>query len=761
MRGDLVQRTAVQWQRIPGRRRPALWAAVLLCTGIVLAQYVPLDPLVWGITVFIGLLGLLSFGRGRPAVLFVILLIVWLGLGAFRFSWDTLLLPADHISRFIDPSCKVEVFGRVVDLPDRRQYATNLVLDIASLTDSDFQFPVSGRVLVRVSDTTRRFSYGDFLRFTARLEYPHESRNPGGFDYRSFLFYRGVYALANIAKNNRIVIYPDPDGADFFNRLVIPLREYILSVFRERLPGAAGTLLAGYLIGETRDMPDSLYEAYRRSGTLHLLAVSGSNVWLVLGMFWLLLRAARLPRAVQTLLLLLILVVFCFVTRNDPSVVRAGVMAALVLIGWLFRRRIDMLNIVGVSIILILLWNPRHLFLAGFQLSYAAVLGILIFAPRLLELFPRLSRRRVGRWAAVLTASSLSATAATAPVLAAHFGVIPTISVVANLIMVPLAGLVTNCAVIIVFLHDAWPWAARHIADATQFIAQVSMWCVYRFQAISAGSIEWSQPGAWGIANYLLVLTLLVAARKVYRIRKPIVFYALIAAGVSTAALAFSRVAAPVEIIFFDAGRQPLLGFKFPDETRRIVGTAGALSPANHHWIVEPFLIHSGWTSSTLIYDTIPGSTESAGVNGQIFADGEYPRLDRLSAEPAHVRFVRRGTPSDVLIADYVRSTDNSVLIVYTSAGDIVKFFGNLIKSPAVDVVALPGRMPTAVDIKAVSALTFNTLLLYGGSPPNKSSAVDMAWGRHFPHCRVLATQSHGGILVKMAGPLEIIPTIQ
>jgi competence protein ComEC len=186
-------------------------------------------------------------------------------------------------------------------------------------------------------------------------------------------------------------------------------------------------------------MPDELYEAYRRSGTLHLLAVSGSNVWLVLGVFWLLFRTLRFHRVVQIVLLLGILVVFCFVTRNDPSVVRAGVMAALVLIGLLFHRRIDMLNIIGASAVIILLFSPRHLFLAGFQLSYAAVIGILILVPRILQLFPGLTRWRAGRWGLTLAGSSVAATVATAPILALHFGVIPAISVIANLFMVPLA----------------------------------------------------------------------------------------------------------------------------------------------------------------------------------------------------------------------------------------------------------------------------------------------------------------------------------
>lgn len=750
------------WQLVPGRRRPALWAAVLLSAGIVIARSVPFNPLVWGISIFVGLILLLTAARQRPAVMFLTMLGVWLSLGAFRYAVETQMLPADHISHFLDLSRKVRVFGRIADLPDRRQYATNLVLDVRSLQGNDCRVPVSGRILVRVRDTSRHFSYGDFLRFTGKLERPHEARNPGGFDYRRYLFDRGIYGTVDLSLNGRVSIYPDPGGAVFFNRLVIPLREYILSVFREYLPGVPGTLLAGYLIGETRDMPGELYDAYRRSGTLHLLAVSGSNVWLVLGVFWLLFRTLRFPRVVQTVLLLGILVVFCFVTRNDPSVVRAGVMAALVLIGLLFHRRIDMLNIVGVSAVVILLFSPRHLFMAGFQLSYAAVLGILILVPRILQVFPRIARWRGGRWGLALAGSSLAATAATAPILAIHFGMIPVISAMANLVMVPLAGMVTNCAVVLVLLGHLWPWAAKVVALSAKLLADFSVWSVHHFETAPLGLVYWSQPGPYGVFNYVLILVAVAASRYWYRWFKPALFYLLLAAGVFLAARAVSGPAPPVEVMFFDAGWQPLVGIRLPGEQPRLVGTAGAFSPANRHWIIEPFLVHTNWPRDNMHVDTIPRRLDLSTIELPAVASGPNAAdTARQDNGITQLQFVCRAGPARTPIADYLSARQSAILILYHDSPEFLEYFLRHLPTERVDILALPSSSPTTRLLNALKGIDFDTLLLFGTSPHRQSHGVGEVWARHFPQCPVFTTRDQGGIRVLIDGQRQIIPMIR
>jgi len=753
----------IKWMKTPGHRRPALWAAVLLAGGIILARHVQVLPYLWGIILFLALICLLTFARKQRTIFFLTALVLWITLGAFRYAAETQVLPANHISHHLGTSRTVEIFGRVVDLPDRRQRATNLVLSLRYLKQDGRKTLLTGRILVRVSDTAKHFSFGDFLRFTGRLEKPHVARNPGSFDYRQHLLNRGIYGVAYVAKDRHVRVYPDPRGADFFNRLVIPLREYILATFRQYLPGISGTLLAGYLIGETRDMPDWLYEAYRRSGTLHLLAVSGSNVWLVLGLFWLVFRWLHLPRLLQTVLLLSILIVFCFITRNEPSVVRAGLMAALVLLGRLFYRRIDVLNILGVSAVIILLFSPRHLFLAGFQLSYAALLGIVVIAPRILQLLPRIARSRWWRWPLGIAGSSVAATAATAPVMAAHFGMIPVISVAANLVMVPLAGLTTNCALVLVLLGDLWPAAARVAAWAADLPATWSIDCARYFEAVPLGLVYWPRPGAFGMANFILIVAAAVTSRYWYRWLKPAVFYALLVVGVFMTAKAVSDPPEYGEVMFLDAGRHPLVSLRLPGHKPSLLGTAGAFSPPNHQWVIEPYAMRSGRHREDFDYDTLPP------LGGDVISDFSVDSVSAMEVSACsrqgvtrHVR-LRRWSEADQknrTVADYLTCGEGTILIVYRRNPELLDYIIRSFRPRRIDVLAVPATLPSTRLIEILRDFNFGELILFGTYPRLTTDAVRQSWARLLPEHQVFSTRKNGGIKVELSSIPGAVPTI-
>ncbi len=705
------------------------------------------------------LLGIYFFSRLRPWLGFASTLILWVALGAFRYAADTQLLPSDHISQYLQEPIEAEIFGRVVDLPDRRDKSTNLVLDVRRLTTESQQYSVSGRILVRVADTSRHFSYGDYLQFSGWFERPHLARNPGGFDYHRYLRDRGISGTVSVGRKSGLRVYPDPGGALFYNRLIIPLREYILHTFRKYLPGPTGTLLAGYIIGETREMPDDVYNAYRRSGTLHLLAVSGSNVWLVLGLFWLVFRALRLPRLLQTGLLLLSLVVFCFVTRNDPSVVRAGLMAALVLLGQLFHRRLDLLNIAGASAVVILLFSPHHLFLPGFQLSYAAVLGILVLTPPLYRLVPaRWKRSVIVRWVVGICASSVAATAATAPILALHFAMIPVVSVLANLVMVPLAGLVTYGAVLLVLIGDFWPAGARFVALLVKFPAAWSIGAAHFFEHLPIGQLRWAEPGVFAVGNYFLVLAAFASARTWYRWLRPVVFYALLVALIVVGGKLFARPTTG-EVMFFDAGYSRLVGLHLPGQPVRFIGGRGAFSSDNREWIIEPFLNSGDWPTRPIVHDTLTAA------RAVFFERGEVPISRQLTDD--HLRWQRYLVSTDsagagTILADcFDVPGGGRLVILYNNSPALYRRLVSGGETSRRIILALPYGLPSADWRETLTSFPCTELVLYGGAGRLSSAAARTAWLRWFPAMAVRATAVDGGILLRLDNSLQAVSTVR
>jgi competence protein ComEC len=204
----------------------------------------------------------------------------------------------------------------------------------------------------------------------------------------------------------------------------------------DRLPPKPRALVAGFLLGDTRDLPDDVLEQFRASGLSHLLAVSGANVAFVLALVGPLLR--RSPRTVRVVATLAVLVVFGAMTRWEPSVLRACAMAACAVLALHVGRPTSGVRVLALAVTVLLLVDPFLLRSVGFQLSCGASLGIALLAR------PVADRLRGPAWLRESLATTAAAQAGVAPVLLPVFGSMPLVSIPANLLAVPLAGPLTT-----------------------------------------------------------------------------------------------------------------------------------------------------------------------------------------------------------------------------------------------------------------------------------------------------------------------------
>jgi len=198
--------------------------------------------------------------------------------------------------------------------------------------------------------------------------------------------------------------------------------------------GPPGALVAGFLIGDVRALPEADVEAMRRAGLSHFVAVSGSNVALFLGALWLALGPLGMGRR-RVLVGIAALAIFVVVTRWEPSVLRAAGVAGLLLAGRGLGVPLDPWMALGVAVAGLILVSGELVADVGFQLSVAATAGVLAGAG--------LFRGARPRWAATLLGATLSAQGAVAPLLLAHFGTVPVVAPIANLLAGPLVALST------------------------------------------------------------------------------------------------------------------------------------------------------------------------------------------------------------------------------------------------------------------------------------------------------------------------------
>jgi competence protein ComEC len=278
---------------------------------------------------------------------------------------------------------------------------------------------------------------GDRLFFKGSIRPLPTPSNPDAFNYGQYLRYNG-YSGQAFLKPAEIFIEPSKQFEIRF--LPIKIRNKCLHIFRESgVSENALVIIQALLLGDRSGMSRDIKESFIKSGSIHLLAVSGLHVGILYMIFGSVLSLFLKPsHGVSLLLSLGFLFFFAFITGFAPSVSRAAVMFAVIHIGRAANRDAHILNTLAVSASLLLVINPLFLFHAGFWLSHLAVLGIITFYPPINHLFH--FRFIVWRHIWSLIAVSVAAQITTLPVSLYIFGAFPTWFLLSNLLMLPLVA---------------------------------------------------------------------------------------------------------------------------------------------------------------------------------------------------------------------------------------------------------------------------------------------------------------------------------
>jgi competence protein ComEC len=435
-------------------RRPFLPLTVALIAGIAWGAEAPgWAAAALAIVLACGLALLRCIVRGTPAA--VLPLVLFIGLGYLSLQpWVQPRFPDDHVSRFVN-SGSWRIVGVVDARPLEFESRSQFVLRVQRLESGSDARSVSGLLRVTVSGETIDVAQGDRVALHGRIGPIRNFNNPGGFDFKRSMAYRGIWAGA----------FTGGDGLQLLERgaksgvleRIDWLRSAIAARIDQAIPGPEAAVLKALVMGDPSGISPDIREAFTRTGTSHILAISGLHITIVatiaFGLFrWLLswmpiaLRHAWTRKGAAVLTLLPI-TLYALIAGFSPSTQRALIMVAAFLLALLAEREADLLNTLALAAILILCVQPAALFSISFQLSFAAVLAI-IYA------FERLERRgtsaasladddraaRIRRGLAAFFGVSLAATWGTLPLGMYYFNNVTFIGLLANCIAIPLMG---------------------------------------------------------------------------------------------------------------------------------------------------------------------------------------------------------------------------------------------------------------------------------------------------------------------------------
>ncbi len=401
---------------------------------------------------------------------------------------------------------------------------------------------LAGRLWVRSYGKPPPVMLGDRIRMEIKV-----SRLDPAEPYDARLYRRGVVATAVSVSPVEVIAHtsnPLLRASNFF-------RERMLTTAEASIKPNQAALLLGLVIGDERKIGDRVQDDFRASGLSHLTAVSGANVAIVVGGLAFVLAALRAPRRVSVVVGLVAIVVFTVITRWEPSVLRAAVMASVGLAAFLCGRLSTPSHAFVLAFLGLLAFDPMVLWHVGFQLSFTATAGILWLRPPLVGRLKALPKP-----VAEAVAIGIAAQVAVFPLIALHFGRISVAAVPANLAAFALVAPITilgfaGGVLSLAAPSLAWPFlkAAGILVSALQWVAKI--FGRSEVSEISVPSFKLYE----AVAVYLVIAAVwLLLGRRGRWARWPAVTGALLLMGATLVPALGSTSPSGLRVTFFDVG---------------------------------------------------------------------------------------------------------------------------------------------------------------------------------------------------------------
>lgn len=436
---------------------PLLKVTLMLAIGILIGHYIdipyisylPISIIV--LFVFILIVNFFpsySYRNFFFSLLFYLIVVIG---GIWSIARNNPTTNSDHFSNLHG----VQVIGVVVDEPIYKSKTIRVPIQVKALINKDSTIRAEGKLILTIQrDSLQEFelTYGDEIIFKNRISEIQAPFNPNEFNYKKYLANKGIGHQCYLTVDELQKV-----GCGNANYLVaksLIWRQQLINKFSLYIHNSEAYQIAIALIfGYRSDVNTSTLEAFTHTGTIHILSVSGLHVSLVFGLLTLVLvwmDSFKYGRVYRCILILFSIWLYVILTGMSPSILRAGIMISFFIVSIIGKRKQVPLNTLLASAFFILLMSPYYLFDVGFQLSYSAMLGIILMFPLLKKMWTPSQK-----WTKLLVEYcyiSIAAQLFTLPLALYYFGQFPVYFLVANLFIAVPSTLIMYLGIALVFI---------------------------------------------------------------------------------------------------------------------------------------------------------------------------------------------------------------------------------------------------------------------------------------------------------------------
>ena len=360
--------------------------------------------------------------------------------------------------------------------------------------------------------TKSNLNFGDKVEIIGTFYEPSRARNYRGFNYKRYLQTNGIYGTI---KSNQISLI-SANNVNYILTLSNNIRQKIIEQIRIILANETSPLLIGLTLGDKTYLDEDTINDFQKSSLAHILAVSGTHVsYIILGLTYFV-TLSKIHKKYGYILIIFLLIISLFLTNFTVSVLRACIMAIILLLSRILHRKANTKIMIFIPLIITLIYNPYSIYSLSLQLSYAGTIGVIFLSPLICENIMKLG---INKKTSIVLSVPIASQLMIIPVMVINFNTVSLTFLISNIIAIPILGIAIISGFILIIFSFWWLWFAKKLGTVLNVILKILLHIAKMTASFKLSNIYIYTPKIITVVIYYSMLLMLIY---IYYLKKSI-----------------------------------------------------------------------------------------------------------------------------------------------------------------------------------------------------------------------------------------------